>query len=119
MIERTHYINGKNKFFASPYFIEDIKEKRNVKDLENKLIKLLEFTDDKSKGISKIRQWITELHKSSAKADLMMDRIKEVDSTFYNNLNLENERNAEPSILTDLIDLHTFDYFYKNNKQWK
>jgi len=113
MIERTHFINGKNKFFASPYSLDNIDGQRTINELERLVAKLQEYSNDKSKGMSKIRQWITELYKDQAKAKLMMDRIKEINTKFYNELKLEDEYDAEPSILMDAIDLHTFNYIYK------
>jgi len=113
MIKRTHFISGKNKFFASPYFLDNIEGQRTINELEELVAKLQKYANNKSKGVSKIRQWITELHKDQAKAKLMMDRIKEINTDFYNNLKLESKHNAEPSILMDAIDLHTFNYIYK------
>jgi hypothetical protein len=113
MIKRTHSIDNTNKFFAGPYFTDQINGFRSTTEMDKYLNTLLFYANDKSKGISKLRQWITELHKDQSKANLMMDRIKEVNKKFYDGLNLEKERKAEPGILSDLIDLHTFNYMYK------
>jgi len=58
-----------------------------------------------------------ELHKDNANAKFLMDRIKEVNLGFYKDLNLENERSAEKTLLSDLIDLHTFNQIYKEDKK--
>ncbi|GAB4294933.1 MAG: hypothetical protein Kow0068_19770 [Marinilabiliales bacterium] len=117
MIKRTHSINGKEKFFAGPYLTgKKINGYRTTDVLDNLLNILNEkYTSDKSRGISKIRQWISELHKGGAKADFMMDRIKEVNFGFYEELNLEGERKEEKTLLSDLIDLHTFEQIYKED----
>jgi DNA repair protein RadC len=114
MVKRTHYIKGKNRFFAGPYFIKETNGYRTISELDNQLQKIQGISNDKSKGISKLRQWISELYKNESKAEMMMDRIKEVNNYLYKLLNLENERNVEPSILLDLIDIHTFNYIYKS-----
>jgi len=117
MVKRTHYINGKNKFFASPYFIDKIEGQSSVDELNKLMAELNKYANNKTKGVSKIRQWITELHKNQAKAKLMMDRIEEVnashDDNIYKDLTLKNEKDKEPTILMDLIDLHNFNYMYK------
>jgi len=124
MIIRTHSVDNTidntndtkdntYKFFAGPYFTDQINEFRSTTEMDKYLNKLSHFANNKSKGISKLRQWITELHKDQSKANLMMDRIKEVNKEFYEDLNLDKENKAEKNILSDLIDLHTFNYMYK------
>jgi hypothetical protein len=118
MIKRTHSINREEKLFAGPYLTgKKINGYRTTDELDDLLIILDErYTNEKSKGISKIRQWISELHKDKAKAKFLMDRIKEVNSGFYKDLSLESERNAEKTLLSDLIDLHTFKQIFKKDK---
>jgi hypothetical protein len=114
MIKRTQFINEANKEKTGVYFINELADYHNIEELKHLLEKIQGFVSDKTKGISKLRQWLTELHKDTAKAKFMMDRIQSVNSDFYSDLKLENYRN-KPSVLNDLILLHSFNQMYKNN----
>lgn len=109
MKKRTHYAEQSEvSFDYGPYFMDDIDGYANVKELDDKLEVLQDFKSDKSKGISKLRQYISELYKDKSKAKFMMDRISNVNAKFYEKLGLEAERKKETMLLNDLIQLHTF-----------
>ncbi|OQX77918.1 MAG: hypothetical protein B6D61_06470 [Bacteroidetes bacterium 4484_249] len=112
MIKRTHYVNGNKYLFASPYLIKPKNGYRTTKELKTLVKNMEKYTNDKSKGISKLRQWITEVHNDGPKAEFMMNRIREVNKGFYNDLDLEKERKAKTTILLDAIDLHVFNVTY-------
>jgi len=130
MKDRTQYASrSKVSFDYGPYFIDDIKGMPNVKELDSKLEVLQNFKADKSKGISKLRQYISELYKDTSKAKFMMDRVSKVNVKFYKDLNLAEEikktrmikdpQTGEDieqkiSLLNDLIQLHTFKEAYND-----
>ena len=120
MVRHTHYRGNKNLFYAGPYLLKKSSngQFRTVEELTNLLnILKMNYTKDESKGISKLRQWITEIMHNEAKAEFLMKRIKQVNYDLYNDLNLDKEmqtiQNDRASILADLIDLHTFNLIYK------
>jgi chaperonin cofactor prefoldin len=116
MKKRTHFAEESNiSFDYGPYFIDNIEGESCVEELDNKLEHLQEYKSDKSKGVSKLRQYISELYKDKAKAKFMMDRISSVNRDFYKNLKLDEERKKQTSILNDLIQLHTFKITYDEN----
>ncbi len=113
MKERTHFAKASDiNFDYGPYFIDDIQGFANVKELDDKLAALKKFSNDKSKGISKLRQYISELYKDKSKAEFLMNRISKINKGFYKDLKLESEREKDTMILNDLIQLHTFKIAY-------
>jgi len=115
MKERTHFAKASDvNFDYGPYFIDNIEGFAHIKELDEKLEKLQDYKTVKSKGISKIRQYISELYKDKSKAKFMMDRISKVNKNFYQDLKLESERKKDKMILNDLIQLHTFKEAYND-----
>ncbi len=116
MKKRTHFAKQSNvSFDYGPYFMDKIEGFACVKELDEKLEVLQEHKKDKSKGVSKLRQYISELYKDKSKAEFMMNRISTVNKeniAFYKDLKLEAERNKRTMILNDLIQLHTFKEAY-------
>jgi len=113
MKKRTHFVEeSKISFDFGPYLIHKMEGKANVEELDDLLCELQEFKTDKSKGVSKLRQWISELYKDKSKADFMLERIKSVNDKFYNALKLKEYSVKDKLIYKDLIDLHTFKNLY-------
>jgi len=127
MRNRTHFADHADiRFDFGPYLLKKDTGKANIQDINEFLSELNEFKTDKSKGVSKLRQWISELYKDNSKAEFMRSRIISVNSNFAQKLGLENpyieklvkDENKEDklqkfSIYKDLIDLHTFNSLYK------
>ncbi|MEA3452076.1 MAG: hypothetical protein U9Q83_09275, partial [Bacteroidota bacterium] len=119
---RTHYADAsKVSFDYGPYLLEKKGDFANVGELDKLLDELKGFVTKDSKGISKLRQWISELYKDKNKAKFMMDRIKEInkdkkENNLYKKLELEKYRNLKSIIYNDLIQLHTFKEMYDDNK---
>jgi len=87
--------------------------KASVDMLKNKLKVLADEADpkkDKSKAVSKLRQWISELYKDPTTANFMLDRMKVVNADFYSKLDLDNEKQRDKTIIYDVIQLHTLKY---------
>ena len=115
MKKRTHCAKVSDvNFDYGPYFIEKIEGQHCVSELDEKLKVLENFRNDKSKGISKLRQYIAELYKDRSKAIFMMDRISTVNKDLYEQLELESEREKDTMIINDLIQLHTFKEEYND-----
>ena len=113
MKKRTHCAKASGvSFDYGPYFIDEIDGFATVKELDFRLEKLQEYRSDKSKGVSKLRQYISELYKDKSKAEFLMNRISNVNKEFYKDLNLESERKKDTTLLNDLIQLHTFKEAY-------
>jgi len=128
MKKRTHYAEESDvSFDYGPYLLENENGFAHVGELDDLLISLESFKADKSKGISKLRQWISELYKDENKANFMLDRIKSVNTNFAEKLKLGNpfiERKIKENgidklrnhtIYNDLIQLHTFKEMYDEN----
>ena len=106
--------NGINYDFG-PYLIHKIEDTKhaNLVDLEDKLQKIKVEVDknDKSKGVSKLRQLISASFKDVSTMQLMKDRMKTINDKFYESLGLDDELNeSSKSMLYDLIQLHGFNY---------
>ncbi len=65
---------------------------------------------DKSKAVSKLRQWISELYKDPITANFMLDRMKVVNNSFYDDLKMDKEKHGDKTIIYDVIQLHTLKY---------
>lgn len=130
---------SKVSFDYGPYLINPDKGEPNVEMLGEKLKELAKEAtpeNDKSKRVSKLRQWISELYKDKSTADFMMARMEQTeksrgDTSLYKRLDLENtlekiaytqeeiaknkEQNKKPlpeykTIIYDVIQLHTLKY---------
>lgn len=113
--DRTLITPSKLSYYAGPYLLE------KAKILSDKLVTIKKEAEqsDKSKAVGKIRQIISETYKDKSTAIFMMERMKEVNKTFYNDLNLNEEliaiKDNSKSQLLDLITLHSFNYGNKAN----
>lgn len=111
MKNRVAHANGYN-FNYGPYLIEENDSYAHVSELIDKLkiVEDFEKTEkiDKgeSKGISKLRQWVTEIYKDQATADFFLDRMKVINADFYKKIKPEDLKNGK-SIIYDLIQLNT------------
>ena len=116
MKKRTHHANQSNiRFDYGPYLLKKYEGFACVDELDEKLNVLQNYVSDKSKGVSKLRQYISQLYKDQSVAKFMMDRIYTINKKFYEDLNLEKERAKEVTLLNDLLQLHTFNQAYKTN----
>ena len=104
---------GSMSFDYGPYLIEPANNGfSNVSELTQKL-DILEkeaLENDKSKAVSKLRQWISELYKDKTTADFMLDRMSVVNDKFYDELKMNEERKKTTSIIYDVIQLHNLKY---------
>lgn len=116
--ERSLMAGGIN-FNYGPYLIHPKNGYASIKEL-NEGLAILESkstANDKSKGVSKLRQWISELYVNKETAAFMLDRLKDIDFKFYEDLKLDKERRiltndkpdslAKKSIIYHLVQLHT------------
>lgn len=104
---------SKVSFDYGPYLIHAQEGKPNVDMIKEKLKVLADEADkkkDKSKGISKLRQWISELYKDKSTADFMLERMKVVNKSFYDDLKMDNEKQSDKTIIYDVIQLHSLKY---------
>jgi len=108
MRKRTHTAAASNiDFNYGPYFLESDKG-HSVKELDDKLKVLEKYKDDDSKGVSKLRQWISELYQDKSRADFMLSRMSTINKDFYSEMHLENEKDKPKSIIADVLHLHGF-----------
>ncbi len=133
IIEKTLTAKVSNvSFDYGPYYIDRLNGTPCIDELNNKLQTLEKHVElDQSKGISKLRQWISELYKDKARADFMMERMEQVEGEkglfkkldLHNALepiseqpsNPQNERASamqptQKTIVYDLIQLHSLKY---------
>ncbi|NBB31250.1 hypothetical protein [Cellulophaga sp. BC115SP] len=140
MTEKTLTAKISNvSFDYGPYLIHPDKGEPNVEMLDEKLKELAKEAapeNDKSKCVSKLRQWISELYKDKSTADFMMTRMEQTEKSrgvesLYKRLNLANtleeiiytqeqiaknkEQNKKPlleykTIIYDVIQLHSLKY---------
>lgn len=108
--ERT--LKGDNiDFRYGPYLLHEEGNFASVKELEDKLKHIKEreknLPKGESKGITKLRQWATEVFKNKTAADFFLDRMKVVNDKFYDEMKIDEERKKKRSILYDVIQLNT------------
>ncbi|MBA4848970.1 Cas10/Cmr2 second palm domain-containing protein [Emticicia sp. BO119] len=88
-IEKKTLTAGSLSFDYGPYFLSERYNHPTVNNLSD-LIKVLEASkDEKSKGVSKLRQWVSELYKNESTADFMLKRMKEIDGDFFKKMKLD------------------------------
>ena len=107
-------------FYHGPYLLDEIKSIQNKLSILND-----EATkgDKKTKAVGKLRQIVSESYKDKSTTKFMLSRMEEINTTFYNDLELdkeltkvsENDDKKSTSPLLDLITLHGFNYGDKNN----
>jgi hypothetical protein len=102
-------------FYAGPYLMNEVDQLKNKLDIIYKEAE----SSDKSKAVGKLRQIVSEYYKDDATAFFMLERMKEINSSFYKDLQLEDEKNSaknnKKSQLLDLITLHNFNYGNREN----
>lgn len=93
-----------------PYLINENVTFANLVDLKSKLDLLDNNKTDNSKGISKLRQLITESFKDLGTLEFMKSRMSSINKKFYDELKLANDLKTDgsKSVLLDLIQLHSF-----------
>lgn len=112
MKERT--LKSKNiDFRYGPYLIHNNTSFANIEELRDKLKVVEDFNSKDTKkgesnGVSKLRQWITEVYKDKTTADFMLDRMKVINSDFYGKMKIDEDKKKEKSILFDVIQLNSF-----------
>ena len=96
-----------------PYLIKENGDYPSISQLNNYLVKIENESkkNDKSKAISKLRQLISESFKDKSTTEFMKERMKTINSDFYNILEIDkNFISGKSSILYDLIQLHNLKY---------
>jgi len=109
--KRTLTANGFNLFYG-PYLIDKFGEHACLADLKEK-VSILETEaqkSEKTKAVSKLRQWVSELYKDKATADFMLDRIEQVNTKFYKDLKIGEERIKPTTILYDAMQIHSLKF---------
>ncbi|WP_259015102.1 Cas10/Cmr2 second palm domain-containing protein [Emticicia fluvialis] len=107
-IEKKTLTAGNVRFDYGPYFLMRTSEFPEVKDLLKLLAVLDEHRNDKSKGVSKLRQWISELYKAESTADFMLKRIGVVDANFYKEMELDKAIVNNKTMIYDVLQLFSF-----------
>ena len=113
MKKRTKFAEAsKIDYDYGPYLIQKSESNPNIPyigELNEKLKVLDCHKTDKSKGVSKLRQLVTESFNSRDKMDFMKNRMKTVNEKFLNKLSESDIiREGNKSILLDLIQIHSF-----------
>jgi hypothetical protein len=103
---------GDINFDFGPYFI-DYQNSPKISDLFEKLQVLEDFKNEDSKGISKLRKWISELYKNKVTADFMLKRMKEINPDFYGKMKLDEAIKDSKSNLYDVLQLKALDTRWK------
>jgi hypothetical protein len=122
---------SKVSFDYGPYLIHTDSKLPSIVDLKIKLDMLSEISEKKedSKGISKLRKWVSELYRDGSNAEFMLKRMKQVDQDrkepelpawFYESIlepmepSKETSRDNTPptqkTIVYDLLQLHSLKY---------
>jgi CRISPR/Cas system-associated protein Cas10 (large subunit of type III CRISPR-Cas system) len=110
-------------FYAGPYLLTEVAQ---LQDKLQKIRKEAEKHDSKTKAVGKLRQIISESYKDASTTEFMLTRMKDINSEFYEKLELHNiplekvnNPNSKETLpttnLLDLITLHGFNYGDKNN----
>lgn len=89
-IEEKTLTAEKVSFDYGPYFLKETKNLPTVKNLTGFIEVLKDQKDDKLKGVSKLRQWVSELYKNKSTAEFMKKRMKVVNDKFYDKMELDN-----------------------------
>ncbi|MBK8390621.1 MAG: hypothetical protein IPL23_15625 [Saprospiraceae bacterium] len=118
MKERTLKTGNGIDYDYGPYLIHKEGKYSNVEDLNAKLSIIADEAakNDKSKAVSKLRQLISASFNDESSMKIMKDRMKSVNSEFYQQLELDKELikktddSQGKSMLYDLIQLHSFKY---------
>ena len=103
---------GDINFDCGPYFV-DAHNSPKISELFEKLQVLEDFKNEDSKGISKLRKWVSELYKNKVTADFMMKRMKEINLDFYSKMELDDAIKDSKSIIYDVLQLKALDTKWK------
>lgn len=98
-------------FNYGPYLIHPEDGFANVGELTAKLKLVDKFEKEtvgkgESKGISKLRRWITEVYKDKVTADFFLDRMEVVNEDFFKEMKPRDLKNSR-SIIYDVIQLNS------------
>ena len=117
MKERTLKTENGIRYDYGPYLIQDEDTFPSINKLNEKLkiLKVEAEKNDKSKGVSKLRQIVTESFRDSSTMKIMQERMKSVNGDFYKTLGIDKDldlagEHKGKSMLYDLIQLHSFKY---------
>ena len=118
MKKRTHFAKASSvSFDYGPYFIHTQDgEQPTTKLLREKLEKLRTLESEKKGSTGKLRNWLATLHQDKPTADFLLERIKQVNRKFFDELELEkvlqttkmNEGDGYKTVANDLIVLNSF-----------
>ena len=115
-------------FDYGPYLLHSSGSLPSIPDLKQKLalMEKLVGKDGESKGISKLRKWVSELYRDEATADFMLKRIKQIDknenltklleSTKFEAIELpeditdDTKYPSRKTMIYDLLQLHSLKY---------
>lgn len=105
-------------FYYGPYLLDNVDNlKKKLGLIENEA----NSGDRKTKAVGKLRQIVSESYKDKSTTQFMLERMKDVNKNFFDDLQLGHELEniksgtTSKSILLDLITLHSFNYGDKNN----
>ncbi len=109
---KKRVLTGNNiDFRYGPYLIENDNHFANVGELTQKLNIIKDHGEkaDKgeSNGISKLRQWVTEVFKDTTTADFFLKRMEVVNYEFFKKFDPRETKN-DKSIVFDVIQLNSF-----------
>ncbi len=111
MKERT-LVGDNIDFRYGPYLTgENENGFAHIAELTDKLDFIKNFKENlpkgESNGISKLRQWVTEVYTNPSTAKFFLDRMKTVNGKFYEKMEIDEEREKSKSIIYDVIQLNT------------
>jgi len=113
--ERTLKTNSGLDYYNGPYVLSALDQL----NIDLKTIDAEAKKNDKTKAVGKLRQIVSESYIDKSTAVFMLKRMEEINTYFFNNLNLDNELTAiqddKKSKLLDLITLHSFNYGNRDN----
>lgn len=100
-------------FDYGPYLINPHNDYAHVGELTEKLEVINNYAKesekDKANGVSKLRQWTTEVFKDKSSSDFMLNRMRSVNNKFIDNIEKSGPIIKEDkSNIFDVIQLHSF-----------
>lgn len=120
MKKRSMIAQNNVDYFFGPYLLKKEGEFANLKSFKEKLdfLKAEAGTKDKSKGVSKLRQLVSESFKNAGNVQIMKSRMAVINKKLYGDLQLTSELNGGKSALYDLINIHSFEYKKPKNDDY-
>lgn len=124
MMDRTRFAEAsKVNFDRGPYLLKNNgTEKAHIEELLDPLSFLLD-EDNEDNGISKVRNWVAELHKDSQKSAFLLNRIEQFNKVMYDKLELNvihealKNTSRTDSITSNINDLIVLSSFKKNKHE--